>query len=129
MNRASSALLTASGANGSNSSGLIPSTSADDISRAVLELWTLLHDIEVVEWKELARDMFQLHTCLVTMFGNGGVFDGNAWEEQRQYQAWNIYLKFIGLRTIHTMSEPNAELITYFSMNSVVSSGLVWAKY
>ncbi|CAG8589578.1 10912_t:CDS:2 [Acaulospora colombiana] len=90
---------------------------AVDTSRAVAQFWTSLNEMEVAEWEELARDISEMHTRLVALFGNGVVFDWNAWEAQRQYHARTIYLKWTGSQAIHGVSRADDESTTYYTEN------------
>ncbi|PVF93032.1 hypothetical protein CPB86DRAFT_801577 [Serendipita vermifera] len=89
-----------------------PSTFTADTSRAVAQFWTNLNQVEVAEWEELARDIREIHARLVSLFGSGIVSDGNAWEEQRQYHARTIYLKWTGSQAIYGVSGVNGEPVT-----------------
>jgi hypothetical protein len=70
-----------------------PSPLFADISKTVLEYWKSLQPAEVIDWEELARDIRIAHAQLLAVFGNGVIFDGNDWEEQRQYHARTLYFK------------------------------------
>jgi hypothetical protein len=84
-----------------------PSPLFADISKTVVELWKTVQPPEVIEWAELARDIRIAHTYLVAAFGNGVVFDGKDWEEQRQYHARSLYFKWMGLQAIHGTAGAN----------------------
>jgi hypothetical protein len=65
----------------------------------------------MAEWGELARDIRDAHALLVYLFGNGVIFDGNAWEEQKYYHARTIYLKWIGSQALRGLTEAEDSLI------------------
>jgi hypothetical protein len=73
----------------------------------VVEFWKALEPSEIAEWSELACDIRIAHAQLVATFGNGIVFDGKDWEEQRQYHARTLYFKWMGLQAIHGITETN----------------------
>jgi hypothetical protein len=84
-----------------------PSPFLADISKKVIEFWKVLEPSEIAEWAELACDIRTAHAQLVAVFGNGVVFDGKDWEEQRHYHARTLYLKWMGLQAIHGTTGTN----------------------
>jgi hypothetical protein len=78
-----------------------------DISKKVVEFWKVLEPFEIAEWAELACDIRAAHVQLIAVFGNGVVFDGKDWEEQRQYHARTLYFKWMGLQVSYGMTQIN----------------------
>jgi hypothetical protein len=78
-----------------------PSPFLADISKTVVEFWKVLDSSEIMEWGELACDIRLAHAQLIAIFGNGVIFDGKDWEEQRHYHARTLYFKWMGLQAVH----------------------------
>lgn len=78
-----------------------------DISKTVVKFWKVLGPEEITDWAELARDVRNAHTQLMASFGNGTIFDGKDWEEQRHYHARSLYYKWMGLQAIHGVTRTN----------------------
>ncbi|PVF91818.1 hypothetical protein CPB86DRAFT_820180 [Serendipita vermifera] len=75
-----------------------PSPLLADISKAVVNFWKVF---EIADWAELACDVRNAHTQLVASFGNGVIFDGKDWEEQRHYHASSLYFKWMGYQATY----------------------------
>jgi hypothetical protein len=80
---------------------LTPSSTDVDIPTVIAAFWLALEPAEMGEWEELARDICSIHVQLVGSFGNGVIFDGNPWEEQKRYHVRSVYLKWEGYRALH----------------------------
>jgi hypothetical protein len=93
----------------------------------VLEYWKTLQPSEVTDWAELARDIRIAHAQLLAAFGNGAVFDGNDWEEQRYYHARTLYFKWMGLQAVHGVNGTNDDTLVYVPayMTQMVSTFVV----
>jgi hypothetical protein len=74
------------------------------MSKPILEYWNALNSEEVLEWEELARDIRSAYAQLVARFGNGTLFDGSAWEDQRYYHARSLFFKWTGYRAVQSIS-------------------------
>ncbi|PVF91986.1 hypothetical protein CPB86DRAFT_791627 [Serendipita vermifera] len=83
--------------------------SAIDISKSIADLWKSLDPTALFEWEELTRDIKSAYAQLVARFGNGAVFDGNAWEDQRGYHARSLFFKWMGYQcqSIHSTTLAN----------------------
>ncbi|PVF91985.1 hypothetical protein CPB86DRAFT_791625 [Serendipita vermifera] len=73
-----------------------------NISKTIIDLWKSLDPTAIVEWEELARDIQSACVQLASRFGNGVVFDGNAWENQRLYHARSLFFKWKGYQSMHS---------------------------
>ncbi|PVF91984.1 hypothetical protein CPB86DRAFT_791622 [Serendipita vermifera] len=73
-----------------------PTPPTMDIAKAIIDLWKSLDATALFEWEELTRDIQSTFAQLVSRFGNGAVFDGSAWENQRDYHARSLFYKWMG---------------------------------
>jgi hypothetical protein len=103
-----------------------PSSFATDYSKAILEYWKSLYTAEILKWEELAQDIRSAYGQLAARFGNGLVFDGNDWEDQRYYHARNLFLKWTGYQTMQNVSVVNdtASMYVPTSLTQTVSGSL-----
>ncbi|CAG8738650.1 12329_t:CDS:2, partial [Acaulospora colombiana] len=87
-----------------------PTPSTMDISKAIIDLWKSLDPAAILEWEELTRDIRSAYAQLVSRFGNGVVFDGDAWEDQRYYHARSLFYKWMGYQSMHStiQNDPTA---------------------
>jgi hypothetical protein len=84
--------------------GGLPHPSVDtNIAKAIAKSWMTLSMSEIAEWEELARDIRAAYSLLTSSFGNGAVFEGSQWEEERLYHARSIYLKWLGTQSAQAM--------------------------
>ncbi|PVF91120.1 hypothetical protein CPB86DRAFT_792268 [Serendipita vermifera] len=90
-----------------------PSPSAMDASKAIIDLWKSLDAAAIVEWEELTRDIQNAYAQLVSRFGNGIVFDGNTWEDQRYYHARSLFFKWMGYQSMHSVTLSNDSATEY----------------
>ncbi|PVF90951.1 hypothetical protein CPB86DRAFT_803179 [Serendipita vermifera] len=67
-----------------------------DISKTIIDLWNTLDPTVIFEWEELVRDIKNAYAQLVSRFGNGVVFYGDNWEDQRCYHARSLFFKWMG---------------------------------
>lgn len=94
-----------------------PHSSTDiNIAKAVVESWMTLSMSEIAEWGELARDIRAVYTLLISSFGNGTIFEGSQWEEERLYDARSIYLKWLGSQSAQAMVD-GTNSMSYASVN------------
>ncbi|PVF90831.1 hypothetical protein CPB86DRAFT_792413 [Serendipita vermifera] len=77
------------------------------ISKALIDLWTSLDKAALFEWDELTRDIQSAYAQLVSRFGNGVVFDGSAWEDQRYYHARSLFFKWTGYQSVQSVTPSN----------------------
>ncbi|PVF92343.1 hypothetical protein CPB86DRAFT_802097 [Serendipita vermifera] len=73
-----------------------PDPSTLEISKTILDLWNTLEPTAIFEWEELTRDIKNAYAQLVSRFGNGVVFYGDHWEDQRYYHARSLFFKWMG---------------------------------
>ncbi|PVF91988.1 hypothetical protein CPB86DRAFT_802397 [Serendipita vermifera] len=73
-----------------------PDPSTLDISKTIIDLWNTLDPTAILEWEELTRDIKNAYAQLVSRFGNGAVFYGDHWEDQRRYHARSLFFKWMG---------------------------------
>jgi hypothetical protein len=84
--------------------GDLPHPSVDTgVAKALAESWMTLTMSEIAEWEELARDIRAVYALLISSFGNGTIFEGSQWEEERLYHARSIYLKWLGSQSAQAM--------------------------
>jgi hypothetical protein len=83
------------------------------MSKPILEYWNALNPEEIFEWEELARDIRSAYAQLAARFGNGAVFDGRDWEDQRHYHARSLFFKWTGYQTMQTVSVVNDTISMY----------------
>ncbi|PVF91987.1 hypothetical protein CPB86DRAFT_791629 [Serendipita vermifera] len=93
------------------------------ISMSIIEIWKNLDPAAIFEWEELTRDIKSAYAQLVYRFGNGIIFDGNAWEDQRYYHARSLFFKWMGYQLMHTATPSNNLATMYIptSLDPVVS--------
>ncbi|PVF97443.1 hypothetical protein CPB86DRAFT_785928 [Serendipita vermifera] len=72
------------------------------------------------EWSELARDIRNAYTQLVTAFGDGVIFDANTWEEERTYRTESIFLKWLGAQTVQRWREASHPVVSTASTNHML---------
>jgi hypothetical protein len=103
-----------------------PSPPSITLSKKILEFWKALNPEEILEWEELARDIRSAYAQLVSQFGSGILFDGNAWEDQRHYHARNLFFKWTGYQAVQSVSIAGDTTSVYVpvSMAQTVSSPL-----
>jgi hypothetical protein len=111
-----------------------PSQFLADISKRVVEFWKVLEPSEIAEWSELACDIRIAHAQLVATFGNGIVFDGKDWEEQRQYHARTLYFKWMGLQAVRGAAGTSDNSLAYAPVYmtqvvSIVNMRLTWRSH
>ncbi|PVF93015.1 hypothetical protein CPB86DRAFT_829604 [Serendipita vermifera] len=73
-----------------------PDPSTLDISKTIIDIWNTLDPTSIFEWEELTRDIKNAYAQLVSRFGNGVVFYGDHWEDQRYYHARSLFFKWMG---------------------------------
>ncbi|PVF93018.1 hypothetical protein CPB86DRAFT_819143 [Serendipita vermifera] len=83
-----------------------PDPSTMDISKSIIDLWKSLDPTAIFEWTELTCDIKSAYAQLVSRFGNGAVFDGNTWEDQRHYHARSLFYKWMGYHYQSMQSAP-----------------------
>ncbi|PVF97444.1 hypothetical protein CPB86DRAFT_785929 [Serendipita vermifera] len=71
----------------------------------IAQYWMHIDASERSQWAELARDIRNAYTQLVTIFGDGVIFDANIWEEEQNYRINSIFLKWLGAQTIQRRQE------------------------
>jgi hypothetical protein len=84
-----------------------------DHSKTILEYWKALYPEEVLEWEELARDIRTVYAQLAARFGDGAVFDGKDWEDQRYYHTRSLFLKWTGYQAMQNVSAENNIALMY----------------
>jgi hypothetical protein len=96
------------------------------LSKRILEFRKALTPEEILEWEELARDIRSAYAQLISQFGNGILFDGNVWEDQRHYHARNLFFKWTGYQAVQSASVAGDTTSVYVpvSMAQLVSSPL-----
>ncbi|PVF90952.1 hypothetical protein CPB86DRAFT_830802, partial [Serendipita vermifera] len=66
------------------------------ISKTIIDLWNTLDSTAILEWEELTRDIKNAYAQLISRFGNGIVFYGDNWEDQRYYHARSLFFEWMG---------------------------------
>ncbi|PVF93030.1 hypothetical protein CPB86DRAFT_790561 [Serendipita vermifera] len=84
-----------------------------DIAKTIIDTWNALGPAEIYEWEELVRDIRNVYAQLAARFGNGAVFDGNIWEDQRNYHARSLFFKWTGYQTFHDATRTNETTSTW----------------
>ncbi|PVF91989.1 hypothetical protein CPB86DRAFT_791630 [Serendipita vermifera] len=106
-----------------------PSPSAMDVSKVIIDLWKSLDAAAMFEWEELTRDIQNAYSQLVSRFGNGVVFDGNTWEDQRYYHARSLFFKWMGYQSMHSVTPSNDSATVYAPTSlPLMVSTLLWFR-